>query len=83
DGVDGGDCGGFGSGCEGDEIMEAAVIWWSEDDVWRGGVEREKVVCRLLAGVGVAGNLAGKDGGARSCERGEGKVLGFCVCVII
>ncbi|GKD43978.1 hypothetical protein Tco_1268623 [Tanacetum coccineum] len=28
------------------------------------GVERDKVVCQLLARVGVAGNLAGKDGGA-------------------
>ncbi|GKA26834.1 hypothetical protein Tco_0712943 [Tanacetum coccineum] len=35
--------------------MMTKVIWWSEDDVWRGGVEREKVVCRLLAGVGMAG----------------------------
>ncbi|GJR95716.1 hypothetical protein Tco_0267890 [Tanacetum coccineum] len=42
-----------------------------EDDVWRGGVEREKVVCRLLAGVGVSGNLAGKDGGAGKKRREE------------
>ncbi|GKA93228.1 zf-CCHC domain-containing protein [Tanacetum coccineum] len=32
--------------------MMTKVIWWSEDDVWGGGVEREKVVCRLLARVG-------------------------------
>ncbi|GJX43591.1 hypothetical protein Tco_0260267 [Tanacetum coccineum] len=44
--------------------MMTKVIWWSEDDVWRGGVKREKVGCRLLAGVGLAGNLAGNDGGA-------------------
>ncbi|GKC92960.1 hypothetical protein Tco_1158402 [Tanacetum coccineum] len=44
--------------------MMTKVIWWSADNVWRGGVEREKVGCRLLARVGVAGNLAGRDGGA-------------------
>ncbi|GJT69454.1 retrovirus-related pol polyprotein from transposon TNT 1-94 [Tanacetum coccineum] len=58
-------------------IVPFAQLWrrGCEDDVWRGGVEREKVVCRLLAGVGVAGNLAGKDGGAGK-PKGERR----CMC---
>ncbi|GKD60068.1 hypothetical protein Tco_1297577, partial [Tanacetum coccineum] len=56
-----------GDGRDGVEgVVVAAVV----DDVRRGGVEREKVVCRLLAGVGVAGNLAGKYGGAENVEVG-------------
>ncbi|GKD73610.1 hypothetical protein Tco_1331892, partial [Tanacetum coccineum] len=55
----------------GDAVVMFRGMGGCEDDVWRGGVEREKVVCRLLAGVGVAGNLAGKDGGAGKRRREE------------